>query len=210
MMRAPLFLAIMVCTAGLTSVEGSDLGFRFDGNTYLIITSAPLPWAEAEAAAGASSIGGVAGRLCVIDSEAENVAVFDVMVLAGVNTVSPDGGGGIYGWLGGSDDPASVAGAAEGEWFWVDIVQFWTGGQSGTPVGGAYSNWGRPQEPDNYGNAQHHLGLSVDGWPFGDGGEWNDINGGSFLAYCVEFEGVIFADGFESGDLSAWLTGAPG
>lgn len=206
-MRNSIVLAIILCAFVQAPASAADLDFQFGGNSYQIITSTPLSWGDAAAAAETSSNDGVFGHLCIIDSDAENGAIFDAMVAAGVNTVATDGGGGVYGWLGGSDDSSSISGAAEGEWFWVDLVQFWSGGQSGSSVGGAYSNWGRPQEPDNWNNFQDHLGLSINGWPFGDAREWNDVNGNNALAYCIEYEGAIFSDGFESGNLDAWTSG---
>ncbi len=43
-------------------------------------------------------------------------------------------------WIGGSDA------AVEGVWRWRDGVQFWQGDDTGTPVGGLYTNWD-PNEP---------------------------------------------------------------
>ena len=43
-------------------------------------------------------------------------------------------------WTGGQDD------AVEGVWRWRDGVQFWQGNETGTPVGGLYTNWD-PDEP---------------------------------------------------------------
>ncbi len=196
--------------------SAGDVSFDFDGNSYTIVVTGAV-WSAASTAAQSSVIQGVPGHLCIIGSDAEDAAVFNNMVIAGVDTVASNGGGAIYGWLGGSDDSGSIPGASEGEFYWIDSTQFWTGGMAGGSVGGAYSNFGRPQEPDNF-QGQDHLAMALETWPvgspapFGGPGQWNDINSEDLqneLAYCVEHDLTIFSDGFESGNMSAWSATLP-
>ena len=103
------------------------------------------------------------------------------------NTVAPDGGGGSYVWLGGNDL------AEEGTWIWDgdndgNGTQFWQGAADGAPVGGLYNNWGN--EPDDW-NGQDALGLSLNGWPLGVAGEWNDVDETNSLYFVIEYTGIV-------------------
>ena len=51
-----------------------------------------------------------------------------------------------------------------------------------------YNNWGN--EPDNW-NQQDALGLSLNGWPLGVAGEWNDVDHTNTLYFVVEYSGII-------------------
>ena len=62
-------------------------------------------------------------------------------------------------WIGGSDE------AVEGTWRWRDGVQFWQGDETGTPVGGLYSNW-KSDEPN--------AGADEDCTRQKNGGQWED------------------------------------
>jgi hypothetical protein len=65
-------------------------------------------------------------------------------------------------WLGGTDE------RSEGYWRWDDAERW------------LYENWTKP-EPDNGGNAEHHLAMKSDGW-------WTDDNGGSVrLPFVIEW-----------------------
>jgi hypothetical protein len=48
-------------------------------------------------------------------------------------------------WIG-ADDLTTI-----GEFYWADGTHFWTGGTTGSAVGGAYVNWvnGSPRDMDN-------------------------------------------------------------
>jgi hypothetical protein len=52
-------------------------------------------------------------------------------------------------WIGGSDL------ATEGDWRWPDGTQFWSGiaGDGGVAIGGAYTHWWTPGEPNNLNGA---------------------------------------------------------
>ena len=198
-------------------VSAGDLDFAFSGNQYTIVATGEL-WATANADAQSRFFQAVPGHLCTVGSQDENSAIFDAMIQAGVTTRALNGGNAVYGWLGGSDDPGSINGASEGEFFWVDGEQFWSGGQGGTAVGAAYVNFGLPIEPDDFGGGQDHLAMAMKSWPVGGppfiGGpaEWNDVNSpqtNTELGYCIEFETAIFLDGFESGETSVWTHTAP-
>ena len=59
---------------------------------------------------------------------------------------------------------------------------------------GSYHNWGNLQsvqnEPDDYQGQQDALAISIDGWPLGTAGQWNDINENNNLFFVVEFNAV--------------------
>ena len=146
------------------------------------------------------------GYLVEINDVNEQNAVYDAIINgAGVSptyTSVPNGGGIAYVWIGATDQ------ANEGTWLWDGNndgsgLHFWTGqgangSGNGTPVGGAYNNWGGtstglPKEPDNYGAGQDHAAIGLAGWPSGTtllgiAGEWNDIIGSSLLYFVVEKE----------------------
>lgn len=159
--------------------------FVYDGNTYEVIKENKT-WTDA--AACAVQRGGV---LTEINDLLEQNAIFNELISNGSinvnNTVAPDGGGGSYVWIGGNDL------TIEGNWVWDGdndniSVQFWQGVASGNPVGGLYNNWGN--EPDNW-NQQDALGLSLNGWPLGVAGEWNDVDHTNTLYFVVEYSGII-------------------
>lgn len=141
------------------------------------------------------------GYLAEIEDVAENTAIFNEITTNGgvtfSNTTAPDGGGGSYVWLGGNDLET------EGSWMWDGnndglYVPFWLGDASGSPVAGHYNNWGN--EPDDF-NGQDALGLSLNGWPLGVAGEWNDVDELNTLYFLVEFPlnsgSIELENGFE-------------
>ena len=165
----------------------ADFAFSHNGNEYQVITSAK-PWDSAVADARTKLVDGASCYLARIDDSAENNAIFsqlssNIPASDFSSTVAPDGGGGAYVWLGGNDI------SSEGDWKWEDNgAQFWQGDVTGGPVGGLYNNWG--DEPDNFGGAQNALGISLNGWPLGDAGEWNDVDQNNSLYYIIECDGV--------------------
>lgn len=187
MKKALLLFAIPMATVGYTQCadEANVHAFTFDGTNYEIIRETKT-WTDA--AACAVEHGGFLAR---IDFEDENTVLFDEITTAGVvadETVAPDGGGGAYLWIGGTDK------FEEGKWIWDGDNndsgdQFWDGNFDGGPVGGLYNNWGSSEfgsEPDDFGSGQDGAGLSVDGWPLGSAGQWNDVSADNELYFIVE------------------------
>ncbi len=155
--------------------------FTYDGKNYELIKE-NKSWENAAACAVERG-----GKLIEINDAAEQDAIFLELSnngnITNSNTVAPDGGGGSYVWLGGNDIQV------EGEWVWdgdndLNMVQFWQGTSSGSAVGGLYSNWGN--EPDDWGG-QDGLALSLNGWPLGMAGEWNDVDDSNLLYFIVEY-----------------------
>ena len=163
--------------------------FVHNGKTYEVIKENKT-WGDATACA--VERGGV---LTEINDSSEQNAIFTELNLnAGINvnnTIAPDGGGGSYVWIGGND--LSV----EGNWVWDgdnnnNGTQFWLGTSTGNPIGGLYNNWGN--EPDDFGG-QDALGLSLNGWPFGVSGQWNDVDHLNTLYFVVELSIVLEIEG---------------
>jgi len=182
-------LALLVSICGLSQLnfaqcveEANVFEFMHDGKIYEIIKE-NKSWAEAAACAVERG-----GYLARIDSEEENTALFNAISTFDVvptETVAPDGGGGAYIWIGATDR------AEEGTWIWDgdnDAVgdQFWDGAADGSPVGDLYNNWG--DEPDDFGGVQDAGAISVNGWPLGVAGEWNDVNAVNNLYFFVEYD----------------------
>lgn len=154
--------------------------FVFDGKTYEVVKE-NKNWMEAVSCAVERG-----GILAEINSVEEQNGIFSQLSNAAIinnSTVAPDGGGGAYIWLGANDL------STEGNWVWdgnndgIDS-QFWLGTASGNPVGGLYNNWGN--EPDDF-LGQDALGLSLNGWPLGVAGQWNDVNHQNILYYLIEY-----------------------
>ncbi len=127
------------------------------------------------------------GSLAEINNAAEQNAIFTQLnTNASINlknTIAPEGGNGSYVWIGGNDL------SKEGTWIWDGNngnsgPQFWQGTASGSVVGGLYNNWGN--EPDDY-FGQDALALSLNGWPLGSAGQWNDVDHNNTLYYIVEY-----------------------
>lgn len=155
--------------------------FTFEGNNYEIVKE-NKSWIDASACAVERG-----GILAEINSELEQISIFnEINSNAGINinnTIAPDGGGGAYVWIGGND--LSI----EGNWVWDgnndgQNEQFWMGIFNGTPIGGLYNNWG--DEPDDFGG-QDGLGLSLNGWPLGIAGQWNDVDHTNNLYFIIEY-----------------------
>ena len=171
--------------------------FEYDGRTYEVIKENKT-WIEAVACAVERG-----GKLAEInDVNEQNEIQTQVILNAGINTantVAPDGGGGAYIWLGGNDI------TSEGDWIWngnndASGTQFWNGNKTGGSVADYYENWGSlglcpicppiQNEPDNYNDNQNGLGLSLNGWPLGKSGQWNDVNHSNKLYYVVEYSAI--------------------
>ncbi len=179
------FLICSYSVLGQCTDTSNIYSFVHDGKIYEVIKENKT-WVDA--AACAVERGGI---LTEINDTSEQNAIFtELNSNAGINvnnTVAPDGGGGSYVWIGGND--LSV----EGNWVWDgdndnNGTQFWMGTSTGNPVGGLYNNWGN--EPDDF-QGQDALGLSLNGWPFGVAGQWNDVDHINTLYFVVEHSAVL-------------------
>ncbi len=178
-----LISTILVNTSIAQCVDESTVtSFTFNNSKYEVIKTTKT-WVDAATCAVERG-----GYLAEINSEDEQNAIFDYLKnSAGINvsnTRAPDGGGGAYVWLGGNDL------ANEGAWYWDGTnsgkgTQFWLGDKSGKAINDAYTNWGN--EPDDY-DGQDALGLSLNGWPLGVEGQWNDVDHENELYFIVEYE----------------------
>lgn len=165
--------------------------FSYDGRTYEIVKENKT-WTDA--AACAVERGGILAE--INDVNEQNALFNELSSNAGItnsNTIAPDGGGGAYVWIGGNDL------AIEGNWVWDGNndgtqAQFWMGTYTGSPVGGLYNNWG--DEPDDY-FGQDALGLSLNGWPLGFAGQWNDLNDSNALYFMIEHPSSLNVEGFK-------------
>jgi hypothetical protein len=205
------FVAALIAVFGPLTAQG-DIDFDAGGKHYRLVTTRAT-WANAKTSAYASMYNGMRGHLATIESAEENTAIFsrlnpssnaDVQAaLPWATYYHPDSGArGV--WLGAADINSSVAGASEGNFYWVGpatnaaTVQFWQGGQSGSIVSGRYANWGSGSlvtEPDDWNANQDHVAMQIDGWPYGEqpnqqcpAGKWNDLDGSVGQAYLIEYE----------------------
>ncbi len=183
------FLIVLSCNYIYSQCADTNniYSFTYNGKTYEVVKENKT-WADA--AACAVERGGI---LAEINDSLEQDAIYnELSTNAGIvlaNTTALDGGNASYVWLGGNDL------AVEGNWVWDGnnmnaTTQFWMGNASGNPVGGLYSNWGN--EPDNFNNFQHCLGLALTQWPINSGSlgsasQWNDINESNDIYYIIEY-----------------------
>ncbi len=190
----------VVCTYVMTVPT-----FEYNGHIYKLVTADKATWTAAKAAAAASVLNGMTGHLAVIETPAENAAIFEALNPSSNSSVNiampraaythPDSGArGI--WIGASDSAASVPGASEGKFFWIGrgmiaAQNFWTGGQNGSAVPENFENWGLGMsvvEPDNWNGRQHAVAMQIDDWLFGTAGQWNDLDGNQPQAYLIEYD----------------------
>jgi hypothetical protein len=181
----------------------ADFSFTHAGHTYLV-SQTKRTWQAAATDAASRQFAGAAGHLAIIESAAENQAVFSAL-LANIppaqfsQTIAPDGGNGSYVWIAANDI------AVEGAWVWDGDgtgpnppIPFWQGtGASGSSIGGLYQNWGHyptptaQWEPDNgAGGLQDAAGIGLANWPRGFAGEWNDVRADNALWSIIEFDAV--------------------
>jgi hypothetical protein len=171
---------------------GNIYSFTYNGHDYEIIKEKKV-WGMAASCALERG-----GHLVHIDNAAENAEMIQ-QITNGANipanyTVVNDGGGIAYVWIGATDKNA------EGLWLWDGDndntgLNFWNGqgtagNGGGSAAGGLYNNWGCSAngcEPDDYAG-QDAAGIALAAWPYGDPGEWNDIDLNNQLYYIVEKE----------------------
>jgi hypothetical protein len=143
-------------SVGPPPAQGScDEGeFEFESHCYTATDMAD----DYDAAAALCAARGAGWGLAEIGSAAETAFVVRV---AGTGEF----------WLGGSDR------ASEGTWVWSSGTQFWTGGATGAPVAGVYTNF-EPGEPNDNGGNSDCLRMIA-------GGAWRDIDcAQEFPAIC--------------------------
>lgn len=173
--------------------------FDYNGKSYAIVKD-KKGWNHALFCAHE-----LGGTLAIINNQEEQDAIWAEIPNAEIennNTIANDGGQVPYLWLGGNDMNI------EGEWLWVNednqTTPFWEGSKDGSAIGGLYNNWGSNEwggEPDNSLDNQDALGLALTDWPFGNAGQWNDLNENNPLYFIVE----ITADTTENEDtVSIW------
>jgi hypothetical protein len=177
----PLGISLAINLNAQECADSANIySFSYEGVSYEIVKENKT-WTDAAACAVERG-----GHLTEVDSQEEQDTIFYFLNNSGIdpsNTVAPDGGGASYIWLGGNDL------AVEGDWIWDGDndgsgPQFWEGTWAGTPVNGLYNNWGG--EPDNWNN-QDGLGLALSSWPFGDPGQWNDVDDSNTLYFVIEY-----------------------
>lgn len=164
--------------------EANIQTFTHNNKSYEIILESKR-WTDAVACA--IERGGILAEINDADEQGAVFTALKMHITKFENTVAFDGGDGAYVWLGGNDIQE------EGNWIWDGNgdtlgVQFWLGDANGTAVDGQFTNWG--MEPDNFSN-QDALGISLNGWPFGGAGEWNDIKPSNKLFYIVEYATLL-------------------
>jgi hypothetical protein len=196
-MKSPRLVLLVGVFVSLVAAGGvrADFNFIYNGHTYQFVQSNQT-WINATTAAKAKGVAGSPGYLVEINDASENAEVF-TRLLANVppalfnSTRAPDGGTGAYVWLGATDRGVEGTWLLDGDGNGAG-PQFWSGTKSGSAVGGLYNNWGRQaaqNEPDNFNN-QDAAGISLDNWPLGSAGQWNDVAEGNALFYMVEFNAV--------------------
>lgn len=144
------------------------------GGHYYEVIASPLTWDGARIAALGMTHLGQSGYLATVTSSAENS--FIAGLLNGDNA-----------WLGGND--LSIPDT----WVWADGPeagdQFWQGLAGGSPVNGAYTNWGL-SDPNNAGGSQYGLLLCAQGVSpciSESLGQWIDRQGSDLHNYVVEY-----------------------
>lgn len=141
------------------------------GSSCYVYFSATKSWSDAKAAC--ASLG---GTLAIIRGASENTAVHSIR-------------GGTEPWIGASDNGSLISGASEGNYHWIgDASAFWEGGQSGSAVGGAYTNW-HGGEPNNASSIEHCLHMYASN-------RWNDLNCENEQSYVCQL--VATRDGESS------------
>ena len=181
----------------------ADFSFIYNNHNYLV-SQTNRTWQAAATNAASRTFAGATGHLAIIESAAENQAIFNAL-LANIpssqfsQTIAPDGGNGSYVWIAANDINV------EGTWVWdgdgtgpAPAIPFFQGtGASGASIGGRYQNFGHyptptaQWEPDNAnGGLQDAAGMGLANWPRGFAGEWNDVTPTDSLWAVIEFDAI--------------------
>lgn len=144
---------------GTTGCSGFVISGRPD-HGYMVCTGAERDYAHAQEACAAQQM-----HLAWLESAEENAAV-----------AAKIGGAVTDVWIGASDI------ATEGSWAWDGGAQFWSGNQSGKPVGGMFTAWatGTPNNANNNEDCGVLMPASA---------TWGDRACGGKLAYLCEEPG---------------------
>jgi hypothetical protein len=194
--------ASLVAAFALGGSASADFDFIHNGHTYVVV-EARRTWQAAATDAVARQRVGTSGHLAIIETAAENTAIFNQLIAnitpaEFINTQAPDGGNGFFVWLAANDL------AVEGDWVWdgdgdgPGVGQLFyrgRGNAGGGPIGGLYHNWGTfngsPHEPDNGASGlQDAGGIALANYPRGLAGQWNDVRADNTLYYIVEFNAI--------------------
>jgi len=157
-------------TQRIAALLGTDSTLRYSAETsqFYRFVSSNSNWTVAEAAAhngsGTSLLNGVTGQLVTIRSATENEVVWNL---------AEDYASDV--WIAASDQ------AVEGTWRWYEAGSasdpFWSGGSSGSNVGGAYVNWDANEPSNSSGTEQYGMMYASGGGhtnPSATPGKWND------------------------------------
>jgi hypothetical protein len=196
-------LCLLTVLLAIAFPARADFSFSNAGHTYLV-SQTNRTWQAAATNAASRVFGGAAGHLAIIESAAENQAIFNAL-LANIpssqfsQTIAPDGGNGSYVWIAANDI------TVDGTWVWdgdgtgpSPPIPFFQGtGASGSSIGGLYQNFGHyptlatQWEPDNaVSGLQDAAGIGLANWPRGFAGEWNDVRPDNVLWSVIEFDAV--------------------
>ncbi len=204
------YLAVSQC-ANVSNIYS----FTYNGKNYEVVKEQKT-WSKSAACAVERG-----GHLVHIGSQAEQDSVYDAIINgAGVSSsYNPitDGGGASYIWIGATDK------GTEGTWLWDgdgdDVgTNFWTGvglagGGGGAAINSAFINWGgissgMPNEPDDFTmspyapNGQDGGAMAISQWPYGNPGEWNDIDTANTNYFVIEIESSISVNEINTKDYS--------
>tara|TARA_R110002096_G_scaffold128768_2_gene277103 strand:- start:6145 stop:7611 length:1467 start_codon:yes stop_codon:yes gene_type:complete len=173
-----LFVSFLPMSVFATTISSPVLvaDGDFDGRHYEVYAADGISWADANAAAEASTFEGVTGHLATITSAAEDLFVETLRSDAGL--ASPEA------WVGGTTDSNCTPVPGCG-WMWVNSE----GPISTTQVPlSSYSNW-LSGEPNDL-NGEFHLGVGLND-QFG----WNDEQSlGNIGGFIVEYDAAIPID----------------
>ncbi|WP_424974486.1 lectin-like protein [Dinoroseobacter sp. S124A] len=136
-----------------------------NGHYYELITTKKT-FADASAAAQASTHAGLSGHIVTITSAEEQAFLDDL------NTNQMEA------WIGASDTDE------EGVFAWITGPEAGTVFYTTTDGAQTYANW-NPGEPNDWGSGEDY----VEGW-FGGAKDWNDIKASNKNAYIVEYSVV--------------------